>query len=282
MSMFVWPEPITNFVSLTVPPELPEPAWYFVYDGRDILLCFDDAGAWTPLTEADRDWIDSIARVSHYMGSLGGQHCFAVEAMSLEGEDTGNLRSLFGKADHLMFSLASRGVQIVDWYRTHQFCGRCGGANVPHDNDRAMVCETCGIHAYPRLSPSIIVLIHRDDQVLLARNHRFPEGMYSTLAGFVEPGESIEETLVREVKEEVGVDVHNLAYQGSQSWPFPNSLMLGFHAEYAGGDIVLQEDEIADAAWFDCTNLPNIPGKVAISRWLIDSYLTRIGVPVEE
>lgn len=139
-----------------------------------------------------------------------------------------------------------------------------------------MICEDCGIHAYPRLSPSIIVLIHQGDKVLLARNHRFPEGMYSTLAGFVEPGESIEETLVREVKEEVGVNVHNLVYQGSQSWPFPNSLMLGFHAEYESGDIVLQEDEIADAKWFDCHALPNIPGSVAISRWLIDAYLAQL------
>ena len=136
-----------------------------------------------------------------------------------------------------------------------------------------MICDECGIHAYPRLSPSIIVLIHKGQQVLLARNHRFPEGMYSTLAGFVEPGESIEETLVREVKEEVGVNVHKLQYLGSQSWPFPNSLMLGFHAEYESGDIELQEEEIADAQWFDCSALPNLPGGVAISRWLIDAYL---------
>lgn len=138
-----------------------------------------------------------------------------------------------------------------------------------------MICDDCGIHAYPRLSPSIIVLIHKGSQVLLARNQRFPKGMYSTLAGFVEPGESIEETLVREVKEEVGVNVHRLRYQGSQSWPFPNSLMLGFHAEYESGDIVLQEDEIADARWFDCDALPDIPGNVAISRWLIDAWLER-------
>lgn len=139
-----------------------------------------------------------------------------------------------------------------------------------------MICDDCGIHAYPRLSPSIIVLIHKDDSVLLARNQRFPEGMFSTLAGFVEPGESIEETLIREVKEEVGVDVGNLQYLGSQSWPFPNSLMLGFHAEYESGDIVLQEEEIADARWFHHSELPDIPGSVAISRWLIDAWLDEV------
>lgn len=281
MEMFVWPEPITDFIAQVTPPEGggAGPAWYFVFSGNEILLRFDEDGQWTPLTEADLGYIEGISDVMHYMGHVGGRHCFAVEARD-PGEETGNLRSLFGHADNFMFSLAGRGVQIVDWFRNHRFCGRCGGRNREHAKDRAMVCDDCGIHAYPRLSPSIIVLVHRDSQVLLARNHRFPEGMYSTLAGFVEPGESVEQTLVREVHEEVGVNVHNLQYQGSQSWPFPNSLMLGFHAEYESGEIRLQEDEIADAQWFDCDNLPNIPGRVAISRWLIDAYLTRIGVPL--
>lgn len=143
-----------------------------------------------------------------------------------------------------------------------------------------MLCRECGIASYPRLSPSIIVLVHRGEEVLLARNHRFPDGVYSTLAGFVEPGESIEQTLVREVGEEVGVKVKNLEYLGSQPWPFPDSLMLGFHAEYDSGDIVLQEEEIADAQWFRCDNLPAIPGKKAISRWLIDDYLHKLGIAV--
>jgi NAD+ diphosphatase len=124
------------------------------------------------------------------------------------------------------------------------------------------------------------VLVHKGDEVLLGRNHMFPEGLFSTLAGFVEPGESIEETVIREVKEEVGVNVSNLSYRGSQPWPFPNSLMLGFHVEYQSGDIVLQQDEIAEADWFPCTDLPLIPGKFAISRWLIDEYLSQRGIPI--
>lgn len=280
MSFFVWPESNLGFVSVVRPPETVDSAWHFVFVGNQIVQTFNDAGEWVPLTEADLDVFSSTTHVSHYMGNIGDKHCFAVEVNALEGVPVGGLRSLFGKTDNLMFGLASRAVQIVDWFRTHRFCGRCGGHNREHGRDRAMVCDDCGIHAYPRLSPSMIVLIHKGDNVLLARNHRFPEGMFSTLAGFVEPGESVEETLVREVKEEVGVNVTNLEYQGSQSWPFPNSLMLGYHAEYESGEIVLQADEIADAAWFDCRSLPSIPGKVAISRWLIDSYLTKIGVPV--
>ena len=124
------------------------------------------------------------------------------------------------------------------------------------------------------------MLVHRGDEVLLGRNYMFPEGLFSTLAGFVEPGESIEETVIREVKEEVGVNVSNLSYRGSQPWPFPNSLMLGFHAEYQSGDIALQEDEIAEADWFNLTDLPLIPGKFSISRWLIDEYLSQRGIPV--
>ncbi|MCB1694413.1 MAG: NAD(+) diphosphatase [Pseudomonadales bacterium] len=281
MSAFVWPEANPGFVSEISPPEDVESAWHFVFVGNEIAQRFDQNGQWLPFTEADAAMIAGLDHVSHYMGRIGDRHCFAVDAKALQDVPVSGLRSLFGHTDNLMFGLASRAVQVVEWYRTHQFCGRCGGRNREHDRDRAMVCDDCGIHAYPRLSPSMIVLIHRDNQVLLARNHRFPEGMYSTLAGFVEPGESVEETIRREVKEEVGVNVHNLEYQGSQSWPFPNSLMLGYLAEYESGDIVLQEDEIADAAWFDGDNLPSIPGKVAISRWLIDLWLSRRGLPVE-
>ncbi|HJL60651.1 MAG TPA: NAD(+) diphosphatase [Pseudomonadales bacterium] len=274
--MFVWPEAHLDFVPEVLEPEQINEAYYFVFDGGEILLNFDEAGQWVPLENLDQRFQTGL-RQSHYMGSLGGVDCFTVET-DLGEADKGSLRSLFGKTDNLMFSLAGRAVQLLDWFRVHQFCGRCGQQAERHTSDRAMVCSNCGIHSYPRLSPSIITLVHSDNKVLLARNHRFPNGMYSTLAGFVEPGESIEETLRREVKEEVGVNVGNLEYLGSQPWPFPNSLMLGFLAEYDSGDIVLQAEEIADAQWFDCKELPEIPGKVAISRWIIDTYLGRLGI----
>jgi NAD+ diphosphatase len=172
-----------------------------------------------------------------------------------------------------VFYLAGRAQQVIDWHRSHRFCGRCGTENEEHANDRAKQCPSCGLISYPRLSPSIIVLVTRGDEMLLARNAQWPTNMYSTLAGFVEPGESIEQTVHREVLEEVGLRVERLRYLGSQSWPFPNSLMLGFHAEYAGGEIVCQEDEIADARWFSADDLPNIPPKTAISRWLIDDFI---------
>jgi NAD+ diphosphatase len=161
-----------------------------------------------------------------------------------------DLRSWLGRVDPALFYLAGRAAQIIDWHQGHRFCGRCGTEMADHDTDRARICPECGLVNYPRLSPSIIVLVTRGEEMLLARNANWPTGMYSTLAGFVEPGESIEQTVHREVAEEVGIRVKDLRYLGSQSWPFPNSLMLGFHAAYEAGEIVCQDGEIADARWF--------------------------------
>ncbi|MBL4680221.1 MAG: NAD(+) diphosphatase [Pseudomonadales bacterium] len=275
--MEIWPASDTTFTADNRHPNSIDAAYYFIFDGNEVLLEFNESDQWVPLSKLDDELREDSVR--HYMGEFSGIDCFAVEA-KLKSRSKGGLRSLIGQTDHFMFSLAGRAAQILDWYRTHQYCGKCGQKTEDHPEDRAMVCQQCSIHSYPRLSPSIITLVHNEGQVLLARNHRFPRGMYSTLAGFVEPGESIEETVHREVFEEVGVKVKNLEYLGSQPWAFPNSLMLGFLAEYDSGEIVLQEEEIADAQWFSCQSLPMIPGKVAISRWIIDTYLQRMGLNI--
>ena len=284
MSLFVWPEASRDFVSLTDASQVPgSPRDYYLFRGAEILMRFDENDQFEPVPDED-PLIDKLDQEkTHYLGELAGRHVFASEISNTGIEDkTLGLRALFGRIDRLTFNVASRAVQVLNWHQSHQFCGRCGGRNIPHERDRAMVCRNCRLHVYPRLSPSIIVLVHREDEVLLARNHRFPEGMYSTLAGFVEPGETIEQTVHREVFEEVGLQVSPPQFKGSQSWPFPDSLMLGFHAEYAGGDILCQEDEIADAQWFPLGDLPAIPGKMAISRWLIDSYLSLRGIPIQD
>lgn len=272
--MFVWPEPNTHFTPGISDADTGSDRQYFVFRGPDIYQHFDELGNWQPLNELPEGNI----RSKHYLGSHGKFDCYAVDA-ECEGEFAG-LRSLFGKVDNFTFSLAGRAVQVLDWYRTHQYCGKCGSKTLVHEKDRATYCEVCSAFYYPRLSPSIITLVHRGEDLLLARNHRFPVGMYSTLAGFVEPGESIEDTLRREVKEEVGVSVGALEYLGSQPWPFPNSLMLGFLAEYESGEFKLQEEEISDAQWFHYTDLPQLPGPVAISRGIIDTYLSRLGVEI--
>jgi len=163
----------------------------------------------------------------------------------------------------------------VDWDRNHQYCGRCGSATADRQEERAKICPRCGLTAYPRISPAVIVAITRGEKILLARAHRFPYAMYSVIAGFVEAGESLEQCVRREIAEEVGITVKNLRYFGSQSWPFPNSLMVAFTAEHAGGEIRIDPSEIMDARWFTAADLPRIPDKASISRRLIDWFVDR-------
>lgn len=255
-------------------------AMYFVFHRQDILHP-QPGDVWVPLSRDE--WLEMgvVAAAEHYMGTWEGKDCFAVDLDEpLDDLEFSNLRMIHNEHDDRLFALAGRATQLVEWFKTHKFCGRCGQETHLHVSDRARVCHRCDLRFYPRLSPSIIVLVTRGDEVLLARNANWPEGFYSTLAGFVEPGESVEQTLHREVREEVGIEIQNVRYKGSQPWAFPNSLMLGYHADYLSGEFHLQEDEIADAQWFHYRNLPKIPGKMAISRWLIDSYLRGKGIEV--
>jgi len=161
----------------------------------------------------------------------------------------------------------------VDWDQNRRFCGKCGGPTEDKVDERAKYCARCDLINYPRLSPAVIVAILKGDQILLARNKRFRMSMYSVLAGFVEPGETLEACVEREVHEEVGIAVKNIRYFGSQPWPFPNSLMIGFVAEYAGGQITIDDREIAEAGWFSRSNLPQIPSSISIARRLIDWFV---------
>ncbi len=183
------------------------------------------------------------------------------------------VRELYAALGSERFSLAGRALQIVEWATTHQFCGRCATPTERVPTERCMRCPTCGLMAYPRIAPAIIVLVRRGDEALLARGARFPAAFYSTLAGFSEVGESLEETLAREVREEVGIDVKETRYFGSQSWPFPHSLMIAFTAEWAGGEIVADGKEILDAKWFRANALPPIPPRISIARRLIDAWV---------
>ena len=272
----MWPIDPNEFEPALARPESFEAAHYFIFCEGSVLTAGGDAG-WRPVNRDEFRWLDIEVHAEHYLGIFRGQHCFAVDASvkgrAPEGHALLDLRALLGRVEPSLFYVAGRAKQIVEWHREHQFCGRCGTQMQDHRADRAKECPECGHICYPRLSPSIIVLVRRGDECLLARNARWPQGMYSTLAGFVEPGESIEQTVHREVLEEVGIRVSNLRYLGSQSWPFPNSLMLGFHADYAGGEIVCQEGEISDARFFRFDALPSVPGAVAISGWLINDFV---------
>jgi len=253
-------------------------AWYFVFNAGELVIK-SVQGTPEPITAEDFRWFDMQVTSKHFLGHYLNRPCFAVAATGqpAEGYQAVGLRGLLGRTAQSLFYLAGRAQQVLEWNETHQFCGRCGERMQDHTHDRAKECPACRLINYPRLSPSIIVLVTKGEEMLLARNAAWPTNMYSTLAGFVEAGESIEQTVHREVFEEVGLKVTNLEYFGSQSWPFPNSLMLGFHADYAGGEIVCQDGEIADARWFTPGNLPQIPPKTAISGWLIQEFLDRTG-----
>ena len=177
--------------------------------------------------------------------------------------------------------LAGRAFQIAEWVRTHRFCGVCAKPMQHASHELCLQCPSCGLHAYPRISPAMMVLIKRGEALLLARHARYAQARYTALAGFVEPGESIEDAVHREVEEEVGLQVRDLRYFGSQSWPFPHSLMIAFTAEYAGGDIRVQEDEIADAQWFGPGQpFPDIPMRDSIAGRLVRANLPP-GIRVE-
>jgi len=184
-----------------------------------------------------------------------------------------NLRTLMQQSDSATLQMLSFAEQVAHWHFEHQFCGRCGAKTAQIPGQRCMRCPTCGLESYARISPSMIVLVTRGDEILLARSPRFVPGVYSTLAGFAEPAESIEQCVMREVREEVALEITNLRYLGSQSWPFPHSLMLGFHAEYLSGEICIQVDEIEDAQWFSIHKLPKLPMPQSIARQLIECYL---------
>lgn len=213
-----------------------------------------------------------------FLGYWDDRPCYVVEIDEVDQPDPmqyqkGNLYSILGRVDERLFALAGRASQLLDWERDHRFCGSCGSEMRLDVQERAMRCDPCRVINYPRIAPCIIVLVTRGEEMLLARNANFPAPMYSTLAGFIEAGETAEDTLAREVGEEVGVQVKNIRYFQSQSWPFPNQLMLGFFAEYAGGDIVCDEVEIADAQWFHHSDLPMIPPESSISGQLIAHYV---------
>lgn len=261
-----------------------EAALWFAFRG-DRMLVFEDAPVRVPLAGGpDELGLDVLFRWE--IGELDGHACWAVElgadARPSEGMVFEDLRGLFYRVDEDFFRMAGRAKQVVGWHATHLFCGRCGGKTEPAPGELAMRCTRCGTMHYPRLSPAAIVLVKRGEHLLLARSPEFPQGLYSVLAGFVEPGESIEAAVVREVREEVGIEVTNVTYFGSQPWPFPNSLMIGFTADYTGGDLTPEPGEIEDAGWYTADNLPHLPPKISIARAMIDDFVGQRGVDPED
>jgi len=273
-------DPIPEYVPLYQPPEArSEPALWFAFRKSEILVV---GGAERPDLPCcmGLDEHGLAPQRSQYLGLYGGRHCYAAaidESLPLPaGWAALGLRDLFGLVETTLATLSGRAYQILEWDRNHQFCSRCGTRTQLRNDERSRSCPACKYTTYPPVTPAIMILVTHGRRLLLARKTAFPPGRYSALAGFVEPGEMLEDTVIRETREEVGVEIGNIRYFGSQPWPFPHSLMVAFTADYAGGEIRPDGVEIEEARWFELEELPKLPPSISISRRLIETVAGRL------
>ncbi len=255
---------------------------WFVFEGTRLMIKVIDNNSEKisiPVYSDIKGHKDLIRNIL-YIGKYKGRYCYAseIEASDREQNEESQqfvfeeLRALAIVLDEKIFHAAGRAAQLINWDKDHKFCGRCGAVMKNKKDERAKICPQCNLHSYPGISPAVIVAVKNENKLLLAHNRNFKTGLYSLVAGFVEPGETFEESVKREVFEEVGVKVKNIKYFGSQPWPFPNSLMIGFTAEYAVGEVKADGIEIEHADWYEINNLPLIPAKGSVARKIIDSW----------
>ena len=258
------------------PDRLPEDACLVLV--REGGVFFRTGSAPTIFEKVSLDLPERVIKHAQYLGHRGSVPRYVIEVPGNlplpEGVVYSGIRELAGLIPDEELATAGLAVQVTDYDRTTRFCGRCGTATEPARTERAKVCPSCHQVTYPRLSPAVIVLVKNNNSVLMIRGKKAPPGRYSLVAGFVEPGETIEHAVHREVREETGVAIKNIRYCASEPWPFPNSLMLGFVADYEGGEIAPDGIEVESAAWFDRNHLPDLPPKLSITRALIDNWVS--------
>ncbi|MGA3084018.1 MAG: NAD(+) diphosphatase [Thermodesulfobacteriota bacterium] len=267
------------------PDKLPEQSWWFIFSKRKLLVTSNGQEPTIPLLSSPED-LDFQPMEDTYLGTLEGKHCYAAIVPDSDAAPLDmafqDLFQLYRRLNQDMLLLSFRAIHLLEWSQQTRFCKRCGKEMKIQDGERAKKCPSCGQQSFPRISPAVIVLVERGDQCLLARSPRFQDGFYSVLAGFAEPGETLEETVKREVREETGIEVQDIRYFGSQPWPFPDSLMIGFTASYAGGEIRVDGTEILEANWFTFDQLPKIPGRISIARSLIEWFINKNKNTVEK
>ena len=265
-----------HFVPAVLPPtQASAQHWCLAFIGTQLLVPEVAAqGTAAPLSLIEvADW-QQLASTRHYLGRLDAADCWALQlAEPPPGWLPLPLRAAMLRLDPPLAALAGRAAQVLEWDRAHRFCGVCATPTERQPGERSRVCPACRHAVYPRINPAMMVLVWREGELLLARSPHYAAGMYSALAGFVEAGESLEECVTREVHEEVGVTVTDLRYFGSQSWPFPHSLMVAYTARWVGGEIVPQAGEIEDAQWFALDALPGVPPRFSIAGHLIRDTL---------
>jgi len=268
-----------NFKASAASPNLQvSQAWWFIFSGYQLLVGSSEEAATIPSAKDPAEFGAAVSRSLH-IGTLAGLPCYTAELVSGSDIPAGllaeDLRSLFDRLQDGFYTAALTAIHLLEWDKNTQFCGKCSQPLKSRHDMQAKECEQCSKLEFPRLSPAIIVLIEKGDTLLLARSARFAAPFFSVLAGFVEPGESLEAAVHREVMEETGISVSNVRYFGSQPWPYPDSLMIGFTAQYESGEIRIDGEEIVEADWYRVDNLPRIPGKVSIARQLVDSFIAK-------
>ncbi|MEW6186842.1 MAG: NAD(+) diphosphatase [Thermodesulfobacteriota bacterium] len=272
-----------SFIPAILPPlNQSGRAWWFILSGFKLLMADTEQGETIPLlTDARSLGLEILEET--FLGTLEGRPCFAALIARPPAPPPSmaflDLRRLDEQLDEEWIHLAFRAFHLLDWSQKTRFCKKCGSELIIQKTERAKKCPECGHQSFPRISPAVIVLIERGDECLLARSPRFQDGFYSVLAGFAEPGETLEATVRREILEETGIEVKDIRYFGSQPWPFPDSLMIGFTCQYASGEIKVDETEILDAHWFRYDQLPKIPGRISIARRLIDWFVSEHQTP---
>lgn len=253
--------------------------WVLAVVGGDILVPVSAGDGHSLLIDHDMaDQLKFFCERRLLLGQWQGKDCqvweLSPEAKAATDFKLVELRSLLASSGDEEFTMACRAVQLLDWQHRHQFCGTCGSAMESASSEHSMRCDPCNVSNYPRISPCVIVVVTRGDHCLLARQPNWPEGRFSTLAGFIEAGESAEQALHREVLEEVGVEITNIRYVGSQSWPYPGQLMLGFIADAVTDEIVVDGVEISEANWCRYDDLPfYVPPPSIMSGRLIKQFV---------
>ncbi len=252
------------------------PAYHFIFRNRELLVEMKGEKAFIPLI-VDASEIKIHLALKQYFGRFNNHPCYyATVSADIEPPDRMSflgLRSLYEITEEGLLWIAGRSLQLLNWDQSSQYCGQCGRPIEINPKERAKQCPSCHLLTYPRISPAIIVGVLKENKILLANGARFPSNLYSVIAGFVEPGETLEECIKREIKEEIGINITNIRYFGSQAWPFPDSLMIGFLADHSSGELKIDNTEIRDANWFAKNELPLVPSKISIARKIIDWFV---------
>lgn len=271
----------SRFVSsLVLPSDYDGEITWFVFRGHDLIVRDPNDGSFVEIPvvrQLSELGIETIR--SQVLGHIDGRPVCSAEIDSEADLPPGyvaySLRRLFGRMEQAVFDIAGMAYQVQYWDKTHQVCSACASALEYRTGSRSKLCAKCQIEYFPKVAPAMIVLVEDGDTLLMARQSRMPQGMYALVAGFLEPGETLEECVAREVMEETGIEVDDIRYFASQPWPFPHQIMVAFFARKCGGELRVDTVELEDAQFFHRDNLPMLPPPISVARKLIDAWLAR-------